>query len=106
VYLDLAKLLDLNRVLISNANLRDGLLQEMVTENVWTEDFRNQIVRSALELGRKYHFDKKHSVHVAKLSQSLFRSLSAEHQMDHRAELILQMAALLHEIGGYINQSS
>ncbi len=106
VYLELARLLDLDRVLISNANLRDGLLQEMGTENLWTDDFRNQIVRSALELGRKYRFDEKHAVHVAQLSKTLFAALAAEHQLDDRAELILQIAALLHEIGAYVNQSS
>ena len=106
VSLELALLLNLDRVLISNANLRDGLLQEMFTESFWTDDFRNQIVRSSLELGRKYHFDERHAVHVAKLSQELFAALAAEHQLDNRAELILQIAALLHEIGSYVNQSS
>ncbi|MGE0375551.1 MAG: HD domain-containing protein [Planctomycetaceae bacterium] len=106
VYLELARLLDLNRVLVSNANLRDGLLQEMATADIWTDDFRNQIVRSALDLGRKYHFDEKHSVHVAKLSQALFVSLASEHQLDSRAGLILQIAALLHEIGSFVSHSS
>lgn len=106
VYLELARLLDLNRILVSNANLRDGLLQEMAAADFWTDDFRNQIVRSALELGRKYHFDEKHAVHVANLSQALFSALSAEHQLDRRAGLILQIAALLHEIGMFVSQSS
>lgn len=106
VYLELAHLLGLERVLISNANLRDGLLQEMAAADIWTADFRNQIIRSALELGRKYHFDEKHAVHVAKLCSALFEALASEHQLDDRAALILQLAALLHEIGSYINQSS
>jgi exopolyphosphatase/guanosine-5'-triphosphate,3'-diphosphate pyrophosphatase len=106
VYLELSHLLSLNQVLISNANLRDGLLQEMVAADIWTDDFRKQIVRSAMELGRKYRFDKKHAIHVAKLCQSLFAALAKEHQLDDRAALILQIAALLHEVGSYVNQSS
>ncbi len=106
VYLELAHILELDQIRISNANLRDGLLQEMATADVWTEDFRNQIVRSALELGRKYHTDEKHVTHVAKLASALFNALTREHQLDDRAALILHVSALLHEIGSYVNQSS
>ncbi|MCA9078142.1 MAG: HD domain-containing protein [Planctomycetaceae bacterium] len=106
VYLDLARLLDLDHINVSNANLRDGLLHEMASNDVWTDDFRNQIVRSALELGRKYHFDEPHAKHVAVLSGAVFAALASEHQLDDRAALILHIAALLHEIGSYVNQSS
>ncbi|MCA9026011.1 MAG: Ppx/GppA family phosphatase [Planctomycetaceae bacterium] len=106
VYLELARILDLDQIRISNANLRDGLLQEMATADVWTDDFRKQIVRSARELGRKYHVDGKHAAHVALLARSLFDALSSEHKLDSRAALILHIAALLHEIGSFVNQSS
>lgn len=105
-YRHLAELLNVDHVLVSAANLRDGLLREAVDTHVWTTDFRQQIVRSALELGRKYHFDEAHSLHVADLSQQLFRSLQSEHGLDARHELILYIAALLHEIGGFISTSS
>ena len=106
VYLELARILDLKQIRVSDANLRDGLLQEMVADTVWTADYRNQIIRSALELGRKFHVDRAHAVHVARLCQVLFDALLNEHRLDNRDGLILYLAALLHEVGAYVNQSS
>ena len=106
VYRHLAEMLRLDHVLVSSANLRDGLLREAVDTHVWTTDFRDQIVRSALEMGRKYHFDEAHALHVADLARQLFRGLQSEHGLDARHELILHIAALLHEVGTFISTSS
>jgi exopolyphosphatase / guanosine-5'-triphosphate,3'-diphosphate pyrophosphatase len=106
VYLELARILDLQTIHVSNANLRDGLLQEMVVDTVWTADYRNQIIRSAVELGRKYRIDMRHSKHVSRLCNVLFEALHHEHRLDTRDGLILHLAALLHEVGAYVNQSS
>ncbi|REJ95545.1 MAG: Ppx/GppA family phosphatase [Planctomycetota bacterium] len=106
VYVGLARILGLDEVKVTGANLRDGLLREMGDESIWTEDFRNQIIRSALELGRKCQFDEAHAVHVANLSRDLFIALREEHGLDERAELILYLAALLHEIGNFVSHTS
>jgi len=105
-YVELAQRLRLKHFFVSNVNLRDGLLHDMVSRGVWTEHFNNQIIRSALELGRKFDFDKAHSLQVAKLSQTLFRALQEEHQLAPRFELILYVSALLHEIGLFVSSSS
>lgn len=106
VYRHLTEMLGLDHLLVCGANLRDGLLREAVDSRVWTTDFREQIIRSAIDLGRKYHFDEAHARHVADLAQQLFRSLQAEHGLDARHELILYVAALLHEIGTFVSTSS
>jgi exopolyphosphatase/guanosine-5'-triphosphate,3'-diphosphate pyrophosphatase len=105
-YLHLARVLGVSQVLVSSANLRDGLLREMGEGGAWTEDFRRQIFRSAVELGRKYHFDEEHGVHVAHLARLLYEQLRAEHSLDPRYELILSLAAVLHEIGGFVSNTS
>lgn len=106
IYLRLAQILSLEEVAVSVANLRDGLMREMGDQTIWTEDFRNQIIRSALELGRKYQFDEPHALHVADLSRALFSALREEHGLDARSELILYVAALLHEIGAFVSHTS
>ena len=93
-------------MLVANVNLRDGVLREIAAQGVWTENFANQIIRSGLDLGRKYQFDEAHSRHVADLSRQIFRAMTEEHRLDSRHELILYMAALLHEIGWYVNNTS
>ena len=65
----------------------------MATEEVWSDDLAHQITRSALDLGRKYHFDLPHAPHVAALSRQLFDQLADAHQLDPRFSILLHTAA-------------
>ena len=47
-----------------------------------------------------------HALHVAELSKQLFSALRNEHQLEPRYELLLYLAALLHEIGVFVSQRS
>jgi exopolyphosphatase/guanosine-5'-triphosphate,3'-diphosphate pyrophosphatase len=105
-YIHLARELQLDRILVAPTNLRDGLLSDIAQQDSWTQEFRNQIVRSAINLGRKMAFDETHARHVANLSRKLFADLQEEHQLDQRMELILYLAALLHEVGLFISPRS
>jgi exopolyphosphatase / guanosine-5'-triphosphate,3'-diphosphate pyrophosphatase len=105
-YVLLARGFNVETLRIAGTNLRDGLLQDLALRDLWTADFRNQIIRSAISLGRKFDFDAKHARHVADLSRKLFTELQGEHQLESRMELLLYLAALLHEIGLYINVRS
>jgi exopolyphosphatase/guanosine-5'-triphosphate,3'-diphosphate pyrophosphatase len=105
-YVLLAKELQLASVLVTNVNLRDGLLSEMAASDAWSKEFSQQIVRSALDLGRKFGFDEAHATHVGQLCSKLFQHLREEHQLTSRYEVILQVAALLHEIGLFVSNRS
>jgi exopolyphosphatase/guanosine-5'-triphosphate,3'-diphosphate pyrophosphatase len=105
-YVLLARRLGCANIRVAETNLRDGLLNDFAKREAWTAEFRNQIVRSAINLGRKFSFDEKHARHVAGLCRRLFAELQEEHQLDQRMELLLYLAALLHEIGLFINVRS
>ena len=105
-YVHIAKAFNLVNVLVTNTNLRDGLLKEMALKSAWSDELNNQISRSALELGRRFHFDEAHGRHVAELARTLFQALKEEHQLDQRQEIILYLAAILHEIGLYVSFQS
>ena len=105
-YTMMAKAFGLKQVIVSSINLRDGLLKEMATRGGWNEDFSNQVIRSAFDLGRKFEFNEPHARQVAKLCSILFQGLRDEHQLDPRYELLLRVAALLHEVGLYISTGS
>ena len=102
-YTTVAKHFSLDRIYVSDSNLRDGLLKDMAVGGRWTAEFRNQIIRSALSLGRRFHFDEMHARSVAELARKLFDQLRSQHKLDNRQEVILYVAALLHEIGIQIN---
>ncbi|MCO8123913.1 Ppx/GppA family phosphatase [Stieleria sp. TO1_6] len=105
-YSMIAKHFNIDKLYVSDTNLRDGLLKDIALGGSWTAEFRNQIVRSALSLGRRFHFDEMHARSVAELSRKLFDQLRNEHKLDTRHEVILYVAALLHEIGIQINVRS
>ncbi|MEO9593650.1 Ppx/GppA phosphatase family protein [Rhodopirellula bahusiensis] len=105
-YTMLARHFDLKHILVSDINLRDGLLADIVQGGNWTSEFRQQIIRSAVSLGRKYQIDEIHSRAVAELARRLFEGLAKEHQLDARYEVLLYVSALLHEVGLYISLHS
>lgn len=102
----LAEALQQKVVYVGNVDFRDGLLREMATASRWTEESCKPIIQSVIELGRKYHFDEHHARHVAELGKILFDQLRDEHKLDARYEMILYVAALLHEIGMFVNAAS
>jgi len=106
VYTRLARALKLTRLLVSETTIRNGILAEIAAGGRWTEDYRRQIINSALALGRRYAVDSKHARYVARLCQRLFHVMKKEHGLDPRSELILTIAALLHESGAYVSRSA
>ncbi len=105
-YVLIARGFNQQEIAISDTNLRDGLLQDLAIRDVWTANFRSQIIRSAIGLGRRFDFNEKHARHVATLCRKLFAELQSEHQLEPKMELLLYLAALLHEVGMYINARS
>ncbi len=101
-----AKALNVEKVAVANVNLRDGLIKEMTDNHQWSDSIQTQIVRSAVLLGRKYSFNEPHAMHVAALACQLFDQLEVLHQLPRRFRGLLEIAALLHEIGLFISNRS
>jgi len=105
-YLEIARALQLRHLLVADISMRDGLLMEMAVRGAWADALRDQVVSSALDLGRKCGFDEAHATHVAGLCRTLFAALQDEHHLEPRHELILALAALLHDIGLFVSNRS
>jgi exopolyphosphatase / guanosine-5'-triphosphate,3'-diphosphate pyrophosphatase len=105
-YARLAQGFKLKQILIGQTTLRDGILAEMATRGGWLAEFTQQIVLSAIECGKRYAFDQPHAERVAGLARQLFGALRAEHNLSDRHELILTIAAILHDIGLYVSNRS
>jgi exopolyphosphatase/guanosine-5'-triphosphate,3'-diphosphate pyrophosphatase len=102
----LATALGIKSIYVTPISMRDGVLSEMAGARRWSDEFGEQIISSAVELGRKYLFDQRHAEHVADLAGRLFGALAEEHALGPRHELLLRTAALLHEIGLFISTRS
>jgi exopolyphosphatase/guanosine-5'-triphosphate,3'-diphosphate pyrophosphatase len=92
-------------VLVPDASLRQGLLLDITgpEEGYGIERFRSHVLASAMALGEKYRYDAAHARHVAALATGLFDELKAEHGLGSRDRLLLEVAALLHDVGIYVN---
>jgi exopolyphosphatase / guanosine-5'-triphosphate,3'-diphosphate pyrophosphatase len=92
-------------LVVPDASLRGGLLLDMVRgeEAQGIEDLSRQVLLSAEALGEKYRYDAKHAKQVSHLAGRLFDELKSEHGLSGRDRLLLQVAALLHDVGIYVN---
>ena len=90
---------------ISSASLRAGVVLDAAEpkNRVTAEDFEHQVLASAEALGHRYRFDRDHGHHVAMLATRLFDELRAEHGLGDRERLLLQVSALLHDVGIYVS---
>ena len=105
-YVRVAEALRLKNLFVGRATLRDGVLIEMASRGLRTEEYRRQMVNSALELGKKYDFARRHAEFVAEVSRKIFQAMQDEHRLGPRHEAILTIAALLHDIGLFVSNRS
>jgi exopolyphosphatase/guanosine-5'-triphosphate,3'-diphosphate pyrophosphatase len=92
-------------VVVCDASLRGGMLLDLADPGGRSsaEDFERQVLASAEALGERYRLDLDHGRHAALLSVRLFDELKAEHGLSDRHRLLLQVAALLHDVGIYVS---
>lgn len=102
-YLHLARALNEKSITVTNISMRSGILMEMIEHGSWRKRFSNQIINSAIVIGRKFHYDEEHARHVESLSILLFNELKDDHRLEPWYELHLRVAALLHDIGSFIS---
>ncbi|MDR1252658.1 MAG: HD domain-containing protein [Treponema sp.] len=95
------------QLVVPLSSIREGYLIDLAlgVDSELQEEFFSQIIASAVNLGRKFHYDEAHSRHVADLCMILFDALAKEHGMNRRQRMMLETAAILHDIGMYIKGS-
>jgi exopolyphosphatase/guanosine-5'-triphosphate,3'-diphosphate pyrophosphatase len=96
-----------SEVQIPAVGLKDGLLIDMMQELYGEKktSSREQILTSALQIGRKYAFDEQHGLAVARYAVQLFDEMRALHNLSIDYRVLLEVAALLHDIGHFINMN-
>ncbi len=95
----------IKEVIIPSVGLKDGVLWDMayrLQENMHISP-REQVWTSALWLGKKYQFDQDHAKEVARLAGRLFDQSRDLHDLGDEDKLLLELAALLHDIGHFIS---
>jgi len=95
-------------VAVPLVTIRDGFLLDLASgvDSSMQDEFFSQIIASAINLGKKFHFDEPHGIQVARHCMIIFDALLKEHGMNRRQRILLETAAILHDIGTYIKPSA
>ncbi len=105
VYQALLKATGVKEMIVTGASIRDGILHDLVTSAPGHEadSLDEEVLQSAQAIGQKYRTDSAHAEHTRRLAAKLFDQLAAEHRLGKRHRLLLEVAALLHEIGSFVS---
>ncbi len=93
----------LSSLRVPGSDFEKGLLLDLPSSPSLSQDFSDEVLRSATILAKKYQTHPKHSLHVASLCEQLFEATTELHQLDPRDHLLLKVASIVHEVGGYIS---
>ncbi len=99
---------DAQGIYVPRVSLRHGLLANMVDEWFDTQrkyDFINDIISSVRNISRKFRIDEAHANQVERISLSIFDQIKRMHKLGEREKLYLQLAAILHDTGKFINMN-
>jgi exopolyphosphatase / guanosine-5'-triphosphate,3'-diphosphate pyrophosphatase len=93
------------QMIVSYVSMRDGLLLDLAREVTGKEDesLLVGVIHSATAMAEKYHVDVDHANNVAEVAVRLFDLFQPDHGLNKRCRLLLRVAGLLHEVGGFVS---
>ena len=108
----LAKWLDIRTMLVPGVGVREGILLDLVAEQYSCmssgeeKDRAEELLAGARWFGRRFNYNEQHADQVVRLALSLFDQLRPIHEMGADLRLVLEIAALLHDVGDAVSHKS
>ncbi len=109
----LAKWLDLRTMLVPGVGVREGILIDLVAEQYSAGSASEEEKGRAAEMregtlwfASRLNYNQNHAEQVARLALSLFDQLRPIHEMGADLRLLLEIGALLHDVGHFINRKA
>ncbi len=98
--------LDLKRMYVCRAALREGILVDYLSRHLPELQIRRDVPdprrRSILDLGRRCDWHPAHGEQVARLTLQMFDGLRTLHKLGRRQRELIEYGAMLHDIGWHI----
>ena len=108
-----AKWLGLRSMLVPGVGVREGLLLDLVAEqysggvaSAEEKGRAEELLAGARWFARRLDYNAQHADQVSRLAVSLFDQLRPLHEMGPEERLVLELGALLHDIGHFISNKS
>ncbi|MDQ6964058.1 MAG: Ppx/GppA phosphatase family protein [Mariprofundales bacterium] len=94
-------------LLVPGVGLAEGVLVDLLAPHlVDVTTMKRQAIGWAKSMAKKFHADLDYAKLVRSAAKSLFDQLQPLHQLGRRDRLLLQVAAICHEIGVYVRPNS
>jgi exopolyphosphatase/guanosine-5'-triphosphate,3'-diphosphate pyrophosphatase len=103
----LFEITDAQHMIVPMINTRDALIDDLLRDIAGEDDpFIPEIISAAESMGERYCYDAVHARKVADLALHLFDDLSQLHGLPQRCRVLLEVAALLHDVGYFISSKA
>lgn len=99
----IAESFNLDSLRVSRSDYEEGLLTDLAHPDAAHDELKSQLLHSSKLTARKFGCDMRHASHVAHLSSRLFQETQILHQLTAQDALLLEVAAILHEVGNQIS---
>jgi exopolyphosphatase/guanosine-5'-triphosphate,3'-diphosphate pyrophosphatase len=106
VYYRLGKVARAETVLVPRVGIREGLVRELAAGHLGAlraTDHQETVLASCRALGRKYHYDFDHAHRVHQFAVTLFDQTRSLHGLGAEDRILLEAAALLHDVGAFVS---
>lgn len=93
---------------LSDITLADGMAADFAETHqgfVPAHNFEADILTTSRNLARRYHSKNSHTENIEYISLKLFDYIKKDHLMTEKDRLLLQIAAILHDCGSYVNMN-
>ena len=101
VLAELLKLFGAPGVIINARGIREGIVIDTLARE-GAADTKPDLMRSVLDIGARYRYDRAHAEQVTRLALSIFDQVADPLGLDPATRPLLEAAAMLHDIGYYI----
>ena len=105
IFVTLARYLNLRTLSIPRVGIREGLLREIAREAFSRKEphrynaSSRQLLVGTRVFARRLDSDRRHAEHIRELSLQLFDQLQPVHHLPAESRVLLESAALLHDVG-------
>ncbi|GHC67372.1 HD domain-containing protein [Roseibacillus persicicus] len=103
INLAIAEAFGVKQVHIPTSDYERGLLHDLPFSAGLTREFETEVIRSAKNLAEKYETHSNHGEQVAFLCKRLFEETQELHNLSDQDALLLHVAAIVHEVGGFVS---
>ena len=103
IFLSVAQEFGVDTLLFPQEEYSGAFLRSLLPSQKDDFALEQEVIHFSLLLANRYRVDRAHAQHVRKLAISLFDQLQSLHGLSRHERLLLKVAAILHEVGAFIN---